>query len=647
MELKRIYYKIICVFVYFIATTSPLLAKDVTVIPDAKLKSKLASNQASRTDISSTQFTKAEITKSPVVNLSQFLRQEQSVVRLTNNSGDASQTALSLRGFGDNAAANSLILIDGFPLINPTLLAPNFNSIPLSDIERIEIFQGSEGSLYGDQAVGGVINIITKHPKKFNLNSIISVGSYNSYYDNIFLANRAENGLFFKLFGLIGKTDNYRDHNTQRADNIALQIGQDYSRGTVSFNVQSYGDKIYFPGGLSEEQFNQNPRQATEFNNYSQYRTNVFQLLSKHELNNTWILETRLDHHATDGDGFVYLNFNRVDSLTSLNPRLLGTINRNKVIVGYYGQESHYQLTNSKVQAKSSAKQNDLYVQDTFSITKKIDFILGARKAWQTNHIEAVVDETTNNSNNVFVTEQGIAFHPTEHLSYYIRRDGNFSFPKANEEAWLPDNVKSLQVQTGTSYESGVKWQTDKSTSQLSVYRLDLENEIAFNPQQTDIQPFGAFNNLDKTIRYGLSLAEQYQITSKTKLNGQINYVNARFASGSFSGNFIPAVPAINGNIGVTYNWTDQWITQYNLLYTGSRYASEDIQNIGKKVPAYWLNDVAIQYLIRSYILSFEIHNLLNKQYANYVFYDAYTHQNTYYPAAGRNLLLTLKINID
>jgi outer membrane receptor for ferrienterochelin and colicin len=189
VDLKKIYHKVSYFFLCFIATTSLLFAKNITVIPDVKLKS--ISKHTSKIRLSSTSYTKSEITKSPVINLSEFLNQEQSVVRLANNSGDTSQTALSLRGFGDNAAANSLILVDGFPLINSSLLAPNFNSIPLSDIERIEISQGSEGSLWGNQAVGGVVNIITKHPKKFNFNSIISTGSYNSHYDNIFIANKS------------------------------------------------------------------------------------------------------------------------------------------------------------------------------------------------------------------------------------------------------------------------------------------------------------------------------------------------------------------------------------------------------------------------------------------------------------------------
>lgn len=631
---------------FIIISTSQVLAESPTIIPDVKLQSKKDTPQKSNTSMATTQLTKTEIIKSPVADLSQLLKQEQSVVRLTNTSGDSSQTALSLRGFGDNASANSLIMVDGFPLTNPSLLAPNFNSIPLSDIERIEIYQGSSGSLWGDQAVGGVVNIISKHPKKFLLNAIMSAGNFNTYYDNLLIGNKAKNGFFYKIFGLVGKTDNFRHHNQQNANNIAVQIGFDYARGTIVLNAQSYGGLNYSPGGLSETQFTEDPRQATEFKNYSRYRTNLFQLLSKHELSNQWLLETRIDHHRTDGRGLFHWNFDRNDSLTSINPRLIGSLYKNKLIFGYYGQWGDYQFANTKADATGSARQNALYFQNSFPITNKVDFILGARKAWQVNKFESK-KSLGNEPDQIFVTEEGIVYHPSEALSLFVRRDGNFRFPKANEELLLAKNIKYLQVQTGTSYEAGTKWQTEKYKSELSIYRLALMDEIAFNPVESINNPFGSFSNLDRTLRYGISVSQQYHLTSRASIKGQINYVNARFASGPFSGKLVPAVPALNGNVGLTYNWTEQWAIQYALLYTGSRYASDDVQNIGKKVPGYWLNNFAVQYLIKSFIFNLEVRNLFNQQQIGYVLYNSFRKKNVFFPGAGRNYLFTVKINID
>lgn len=624
-----------------------LQAHAAVSIPAVNLKSNSTAANNTHKQMAHTHFSQTEIAKSPVANLSEFLRQQQSVVRLTNSSGDASQTAFSIRGFGDNAAANSLILIDGFPLLNPSLLAPNFNSIPLTDIQRIDIYQGSQGSLWGDQAVGGVVNIVTKHPKEFSFNFITGIGSYSNNYYNVLIGAKAPNGLFFKTFGAFGQTHNYRAHNHQDGDNIAAQIGWDYTRGTISLNLQTYTDTTYFPGGLSEEQFHKNPRQATEFNNFSHYTTNLYQLFNRQQLSEKWLLETRVDHHETNGNGFVYLNYHRNDALTNIHPRLIGAFGSNKIIAGYLGQATRYELQNIKVHSRTHANENDIYAQAVIPLREKVDLTLGVRGAEQSNQVEQIVGQVAHTQNSVFVSEQGLAFKPLDQLSLFVRRDGNFSFPKANEQTWIPDNVSSLRVQTGVSYEAGVEWVVPQGTLQLSLYRLDLNNEIAFNPAQTDVQPFGAFNNLDPTRRTGISIIEKTFLTPKLTISKQINYVNARFVSGAYAGHLIPAVPAVNGNLAVNYAWTERWQTQYILLYTGSRYASEDLENIGKRISSYWTNDFAVQYLLKSVIVSVEMRNIFNRQYPTYAYYDAYTKDNIYYPGAGRNYLLTLKVNLD
>jgi iron complex outermembrane receptor protein len=228
-----------------------------------------------------------------------------------------------------------------------------------------------------------------------------------------------------------------------------------------------------------------------------------------------------------------------------------------------------------------------------------------------------------------------------------LRRDGNFSFPKANEQTLVPANVKSLEIQTGTSYEVGSEWLTENLRSQINLYRLDLHNEIAFNPEQTPAEPFGAFNNLDRTVRYGITLTEFYRFTPRLSINSQLNYMDARFRTGVNAGKLIPAIPAITGNIGLDYNFTSHWQAKYGLLYTGSRIASEDVSNSGKKVAGYWLNDIAIQYVIKPVIVSFEVANLLNQTFSTYTYYNPASKTNTYYPGMGRSYLLTLKVNID
>lgn len=621
-----------------------------TVIPEVNLHSKqtLQTRTIKRdAQVQTTHIDRKEIKNSPVVNLSELLSQQQSIVRVTNNSTDSSQSALSIRGFGDNAAANSLILVDGFPLTNASLLAPNFNSIALADIERIDIIQGSQGSLWGDQAVGGVVNIVTRHPEKFLANVNVGWGSYHHYFYNVLTGSKFSNGLFFKAFGFSNKADNYRVHNRQNNETLFLQTGLDYARGTTYLNFQSSNNSTLFPGSLTQLQFDDNPRQATNFKNFSHYQTKLLQLLNKHEVNDNWILETRLSHQEVDGHGVVSTAFHPREWESTLHPRLIGTVLNNKVTLGYFGQHTQYKFVNSIEDQRVRTMQNNIYGQVVFPVNTMIDLTLGARSAWQNNKAERVIGDPLNSVNRVFVTEQGVSFQPSNEWQFFLRRDGNFRFPKANEALWTPSEVDALKTQTGVSYEAGAVWRTERQKAQLNIYRLQLNNEIAFDPTETAAQPLGNYQNFSPTLRNGITLTETFKFTPKLILDSQLNYVNARFASGPFSGNVIPAVPAYNANAGISYEFVENWRAKYSALYTGSYYPSLDVENVGKKQSGYWLNTMALQYIRKSFDVSFEVGNVFNQRYATYTIYNATRQSNVFYPGAGRNFLLTFKTSIE
>src|SRR5690348_9114629 len=105
--------------ILFLVWLPLLMAAKTEIIPEVSLTTDTATTtKAARTEQQITSFDQADLATSPSTDLSELFQQEQSTVRLTNNSGDSSQTALSIRGFGDNAGQNTLILVDGFPLIN-------------------------------------------------------------------------------------------------------------------------------------------------------------------------------------------------------------------------------------------------------------------------------------------------------------------------------------------------------------------------------------------------------------------------------------------------------------------------------------------------------------------------------------------------
>lgn len=88
------------------------------------------------------------------------------------------QTSLNMSGFGGNAV---LFLIDGERIAGETLDNPDFSRLTLEDVERIEVVKGAASSLYGSNAVGGVVNIITRRPhNKISSNVFGHWGAFGS-----------------------------------------------------------------------------------------------------------------------------------------------------------------------------------------------------------------------------------------------------------------------------------------------------------------------------------------------------------------------------------------------------------------------------------------------------------------------------------
>ena len=114
---------------------------------------------------SATVITAEDIAHSPAQTLQEIIAQTPGV-QLTSLFGgvNGAKTSVDLRGFGAFATSNTLVLINGRRLNDIDIAGVDFSTIPRDSIERIEITRGNSGAvLYGDNAVGGVINIVLKN----------------------------------------------------------------------------------------------------------------------------------------------------------------------------------------------------------------------------------------------------------------------------------------------------------------------------------------------------------------------------------------------------------------------------------------------------------------------------------------------------
>ncbi len=138
-------------------------------------------------------ITRADIERLQARSMEDLLRGIPGL-NIANSGGPGKQTSFFLRG---TESDHVLVLIDGIRAGSVTTGTTSFENLPIHQIERIEIVRGPRSSLYGSEAIGGVIQIFTrKGGGKLNSNISLGGGSYNSINGSFGLSGGGERGWF-------------------------------------------------------------------------------------------------------------------------------------------------------------------------------------------------------------------------------------------------------------------------------------------------------------------------------------------------------------------------------------------------------------------------------------------------------------------
>ena len=124
-----------------------------------------------------------EIRHSPAVVADDVLRQIPtfSLFRRTSSlSSHPTAQGVSLRGIGPSGVSRTLVLIDGVPFNDPFGGWVYWTRVPLESVDRIEVVDGSTSSLYGNYALGGVINIVSSRPTRRTIEFKPQYGNHHS-----------------------------------------------------------------------------------------------------------------------------------------------------------------------------------------------------------------------------------------------------------------------------------------------------------------------------------------------------------------------------------------------------------------------------------------------------------------------------------
>src|SRR5262249_46914976 len=135
---------------------------------------------------------RAQIRQSPAVVADDVLRQVPtfSLFRRTSSlSAHPTAQGVSLRGIGPSGVSRTLVLVDGTPFNDPFGGWVYWTRVPLEDTDRVEVVDGSSSSLYGNYAMGGVINIVGNRAARRTIDFKSQYGNHNSPKEDLFASD--------------------------------------------------------------------------------------------------------------------------------------------------------------------------------------------------------------------------------------------------------------------------------------------------------------------------------------------------------------------------------------------------------------------------------------------------------------------------
>ena len=615
--------KLLLFSVLTLAAVLPEIVSAATEIPAVVVSAARTEQSTLTTPASISVISREQIEASGARHINEVLR-GQGGVQINDLYGDGSRATVDMRGFGDTAGSNTLILVDGRRLNNPDIATPDLNSIALEDVERIEIVQGSAGVLFGDQAVGGVINVITRKPGALRHSLKLSAGSYNTLQLHAMTSQALDSGVNYLLSLDARESDNYRDHNEASYLNGFGKLGYEYETGSVFGELQYINDELNTPGTLFADEVSADRRQVSPVyaDDFSNAKTAIARVGLVQQLSDNWSLEAELTGRDTNGEfRLTSIDGTQDRQVVELTPRFIGFVpamNNTMLTLGADAVDSEYKLTTSFGDQVNDQLQSSVYAQAVIPATEVLDVTLGVRYAEVENDLQdtgafATYPAGIQIDDDVTVGTFGLAIKATESWRVLFRADQNYRFAKVDEYLQPVDQV-ILKTQEGLSVETGVEWASDSDTAKLLVYQLDLDDEIAYDP---NAGVFGANINLDKTRRKGIITSGHWQQTKKLGYSASYTYTDAEVLSGPLAGKDIPLVARHSVQLGSDYQLTDKWQLYGELFAISDRVFGGDFDNVLGRLPGYGVINIKAGYDYRDFNIMARINNLLNKEYAD------------------------------
>ena len=541
---------------------------------------------------------------------------------------------------------HTLVLIDGIRLNSRQNAQYDLSLFDLEDIERIEISKGGSSALYGSDAIGGVINIITSrdHKKLFSLSVKGETGSYGY---RKFYGKFSQN---FK-FGLVKNISYNISASDERADNkfrFNFKNGvnvTEYERENSDFNTQSVNFEIKY--SQSDEML------LKYFARYSSFSRGVPGVFLGYSTGTA----RQEDKIAMTGFSFEKKISNKVFSKSDLTYQYQNqkyydpaTFNLTTVINSFYklrrvSATSVYSfLISDKFNVESGAELNldDISSNETeegsakqFAVFAVSKYIFNFSKSTVLTIYPSVrYDYFSNISERKVLTGKvGINFKPFGKTDLHVKSSfgNNFSAPTFNELYWKEIGNKDLRPEKSLSLEAGLYYKFNFAAVnelEVSYYNIYTKDRIVWTPVSGSIwRPL----NIQKVSSEGIdvSLRSEFRLNKHLLANVGINY---SFGSAIKKSEDYPGDPSygkqliylpkemVKGSIMMNYLTTSKLLkyVSFSLFYNFSTRRYTNFENT-QFVPRYDVLDgnIAAGFKFSGFEtgLRFIVNNILNEDY--------------------------------
>jgi len=552
---------------------------------------------------------------------------------------------VSMGGFGEGGFARTLILIDGRPINRADMASVNWQAIPLDEILRIEVLKGPLSSQYGDQAIAGAINIITREPEDFEAWIRTNLSTNLSSKEALSIAWGDD---VFSVLGGFHYINSNPTRERSDADTISASLNLGAQLRLLNLGLDGLFAKSFYqlPGGLSASEYRSNPNKAKKKEDQISETTWMIKLHLETFIDPLTIvfpaswrrLTSETDVVSDSWSSFTNSTLDDVrgsiqgdiELYPSEHVRLVPIagfdVNWSRITVAAFNEKERLNLS-----SKESAARRD------FALWLRLKAMFGEH--WTADAGMRFAAYKISGAGKdarymPFVYDFGGVWMPGDNWTTRLRYGRVFRYPMLDEQVSYfsdPSFINTnLEPEFGHHITGSLEYHQGVYRADMAAYFIAMNDEIAFNPADlknaniSDTQHIGAVFSVSR-------------IGSVLGISGSYALDFARYRD---SGKRVPLVPLHSAHSRVILTPIKAFKAfefSTDARFTSRYYKGGDVNNEKGTVRGRLSWDLRIDWRpIDSLNIYAKAANLLDNRTPTEVYWQSYSDEESWYPIEGR-----------